>query len=108
MNPDAPQFREKFDTTVRRFRRIGLLFFTLSSLFVAFLLYSALDPSVPFRINGVESHDTAERVRASAFAILIPLFASFFAFCPRSILEKLFRYQFSEMEKMKKRIGVSK
>jgi hypothetical protein len=108
MNPDDAQFRKKLATTLRGFRWLGLVFFALSSMFAAFFIYCAFDPSVPFRINGVESHDTGHRVRAAAFSAVIPLFASFFAFCPRALLEKLLRHQFSEMEKMKKRLGLMK
>jgi len=106
MNSEDAQLRARIEATVRSIRLFGLAFFVLSGAFALFIAFFALDPSVPFRMNGVQLHDTGDRVRMAAFSFLFPIASAVVLFCPRSILKKLVRHQFSEMEKMKERFGI--
>lgn len=103
---DDAQLREKVEIAIRRLRRFGVVFFVVSLLFTGFAVYIAFDRSVPFRINGVESTDTVERVRAAAYSVVMPIFSALFAFGPRSWLERVLRRQFVKIETLKKRRGL--
>jgi hypothetical protein len=103
MNPDEVKFRESLPKTIRRFRQFGWLFLVTTLAFASFISYTAFDPSVPFHVNGVETRDVGERLRASAFVWFLPVFGAFFALTPRAMLEGLLLYQFGEIVKMRRR-----
>ena len=104
MNSDEAKFRASLPSIVRHFRRFGWVFFIATILFAIFITYSAFDPSVPFRVNGVETSDTAVRLRSAVFPWFLPLFVALFAFTPRAILERLLLHQRGEMMKIRRRL----
>jgi hypothetical protein len=99
---------EKIEVIIRGFRRFGRLFVALTLLMGAFLVYEAFDSTVSFRWNGVEVHSIRERLLCLTPLALLAMFGSFFGFAPRSIIERLLRHQFTEVEKMKQRFGLKK